>query len=114
MKSTRIVATLGGLVALALIASGCCGGACDAAQSPEARKSFMTDYNKNGTGCSLSGEGDLLSMDMSCPDKEVGQIRKEVEAGCIGFKIVGVQSVSLAGKDGGTSSCSITDCSCSE
>lgn len=114
MKTHQIVAVVGTLLALALVASGCCGGACDAAQSPEARTSFMSDYNSKNTGCTLSGEGDLLQMGMSCPGKDIGQVRSEVEAGCIGFKIVGVQTVNLTAKDDGTSTCTIESCTCTQ
>jgi len=94
--------------------SGCCGNCSGLTKTTEARESFIDSYNQSTTpDCTLVDEGgDLTEITLTCTNQTVSIIESGVEAGCMGYQMVGFETLYIEGTDG-TAVCDIEDdCSC--
>jgi hypothetical protein len=105
------LAILAGLAAATL--GGCCNCS-NMASTKSAREGFIESYNESAPpDCELTGDGaGLEGLTLTCTEQSVEDMEAQVVATCVGYDLVGFETIALVGKDG-SAVCSVSsDCSC--
>jgi hypothetical protein len=115
MTGARVLPALVLVAASALSGHGCCSGCDGLVKSTSSRSGFIESYNESTLpDCELSGEGaDLVDVTLTCTAHTRAEVETMLSAACSGYGLVGFETVTIVGSDGG-SFCDVAEgCSCS-
>ena len=115
MTDARVLPALVLAMVTILSVHGCCSGCDGLVKSTSSRSGFIESYNESTLpDCELVGGGsELVDVTLTCTAHSRAEIEVMLSATCTGYGLVGFETVTIVGTDGG-GVCDVAEgCSCS-